>query len=303
MSAGTTPRLDTERFWSANQPGFRFTDEQPGTPEFFTAVERHRYELEPHIPEIVQFARWCNMDVLEVGCGIATDGINFARAGARYTGVDQSPAALTLAQRRFDLEGLTASFTESQANRLPFSDGSFDLVYSHGVIHHMEDTAGAIGEFRRVLRPSGTALVMVYHRSSFNYWVTIMGLRRALVALLLIPGVSRLIARITGERASVLEGHRALLHHHGLRYLTDCGLFLSNNTDGPGNPLSKVFTRKQAEALFVGFTSVSTAVRYLNLRIYPGSNVAGRSRIAVWQGHRWGWHLYVHAKKDSESQP
>jgi SAM-dependent methyltransferase len=293
VTASTTSRIDTERFWSANQPGFRFTDKQPGTPEFFTAVERHRYEIEPHIPEIVQFKHWRDMDVLEVGCGIATDGINFARAGTRYTGVDQSQTALDLAQRRFDLEGLTGSFTQSQANSLPFPDESFDLVYSHGVIHHIDDTTGAVNEFMRVLRPGGTALVMVYHRSSFNYWVTIMGVRRALAALLLIPGLSRLIARVTGERASVLNGHRALLRRHGLHYLTDSKLFLSNNTDGPGNPLSKVFTREQAEALFVGFTSVSTTVRYLNLRIYPGGDGAERSRIGVWLGHRWGWHLYV----------
>ncbi|MHB8490724.1 MAG: class I SAM-dependent methyltransferase [Solirubrobacteraceae bacterium] len=301
MSANTTPRLDTERFWSANQPGFRFTDEQPGTPEFFTAVERHRYEVEPHIPEIVQFARWRDRDVLEVGCGIATDGINFARTGARYTGTDQSASALALARRRFELEGLSASFVESQADHLPFADDTFDLVYSHGVIHHMEDTAGAVDDFMRVLRPGGTALVMVYHRSSFNYWVTILGVRRLLATVLLMPGLSRLVARATGERASVLDGHRALLRRHGLRYLLSSTLFLSNNTDGPGNPLSKVFTREQAEALFGGFASVSTAVRHLNLRIYPGGTVAARSRIAVWLGHRWGWHLYVRADKGSES--
>lgn len=302
MTAPVRSELDTERFWSANQPGFRFTRERPGSPEFFAAVERHRYELEPHIPEIVQFDRWRDRDVLEVGCGIATDGINFARAGARYTGTDQSTSALALARRRFDLEGLTASFVESQADLLPFADESFDLVFSHGVIHHMENTAGPVSEFHRVLRPGGTALTMIYHRRSFNYVVSIMIVRRLAIGLLLIPGMPRLIARLTGEQLGVLDGQRDLLRRQGWRYLTDRALFLSNNTDGPGNPLSKVFTHAQAEALFAGFAAVSAEVRYLNLRIYPWGVAAGRSRIAARLGSRWGWHLYVRAQKGRQSQ-
>lgn len=81
--------LTSEPFWSANQPGFRFTDHEPGTPEFYAEVEKHRYELEPHIAEIAQLERWRERDVLEVGCGIATDCVNFARAGGRYAGVDR----------------------------------------------------------------------------------------------------------------------------------------------------------------------------------------------------------------------
>src|ERR1700709_138864 len=100
----------TVEFWSANQPGFRFTDEQPGTAAFYAAVEQHRYTLEPHIREVVPFSAWAGRDVLEIGCGMATDGLQFARAGANYTGVDQSDSALALARRRFELEGRTGSF-------------------------------------------------------------------------------------------------------------------------------------------------------------------------------------------------
>lgn len=288
----------SEPFWSAAQPGFRFTDEPVGSPAFFAAVERHRYSLEPHIPEVVRFGDWAGCDVLEVGCGIATDGLQFLRAGARYTGFDQSPVALSLAQRRFELEGLEAQdLVQSTAVELPFADESFDLVFSHGVIHHIADTEAVVAEFERVLRPGGTALVMVYHRDSLNYYVNIMGLRRALAALLLIPGAPRLIARATGESEELLLDHRALLREHGVGYLLDRTLFLAHNTDGPGNPLSKVYSRAEVRKLFSDFATVDLAVRHLNLRVFPGGGRLAGLPAVERLGRRIGWHLYVAARK------
>jgi SAM-dependent methyltransferase len=289
--------LAREAFWTGYQPGFRFTGAEPGTPEFFRDVEEHRYSLEPHIPEVVQFERWAGRDVLEAGCGIATDGMRFARAGARYTGFDGSSTALSLARRRFEAAGVDARFEQGSVAALPFADESFDLVFSHGVIHHTQDTEQAVAEFHRVLRPGGTALVMLYHRGSLNYRFTILVVRRVLAALLLVPGAAGLVARATGEDPAVLEGHRALLREHGLRYLTDRGLFLSNNTDGPGNPLSKVYSRAEARRLFAAFDDVQTAVRFLNLRAYPGGERLAATRAARALERRIGWHLYVKATK------
>ena len=289
--------LRTEPFWSDNQPGFRFSSQPVGSPGFFADVEAHRYGLEPHVPEVVGFRAWRDRDVLEAGCGIATDGLQFARAGARYTGYDQSASALALARRRFQLEGREARFQQGSVTQLPFEDESFDLVFSHGVIHHLPDTAGAVREFRRVLRPGGTALVMLYHRRSLNYYVNILGIRRALAGALLLPRVPELVARATGERQEVLGGHRALLREHGLRYLTDTGLFLSNNTDGPGNPLSKVYSSAEARALFTGFEDVRTTVRFLNLRVVPGGDRVSATAVARRAERRLGWHLYVAGRK------
>ena len=297
-SASAFDRGTSEPFWSEAQPGFRFTDAEVGTPEFFAAVERHRYRLEPHIPEVVGFSDWAGSDVLEVGCGIATDGLQFLRAGARYTGLDQSPLALELARRRFELEGVAAEdLVQSTAVDLPFEDESFDLVFSHGVIHHIANTEGVVAEFERVLRPGGTVLVMVYHRNSFNYRVNIMLIRRLLAAALLIPGAAGAIARLTGESEELLLEHRELLRRHGLAYLRDRELFLANNTDGPGNPLSKVYSRDEVRRLFGPFESVDLAVRHLNLRVIPGGEALSALPSAESFGRRAGWHLYVRATK------
>ena len=284
-------------FWTDYQPGFRFTREPVGSPEFYAAVEEHRYRLEPAIREFAAFAETAGERVLEAGCGIATDGLQFARAGADYTGVDFSPTALELARRRFAQDGRRADFFASSITDLPFPDESFDLVYSNGVIHHMPEAEAAVAEFHRVLRPGGRAVVMVYHRNSLNYFWNIMVLRRTLLALLMVPGASDVVAKLTGEKREVLDGHRALLREHGLRYVTDPQLFLSNNTDGPGNPLSKVHTAHGARRLFARFSRVDTAVRFLNLRIYPGGERLQRTALGCRLERRIGWHLWIEAVK------
>lgn len=285
------------QFWTRYQPGMRFSSAESGTRAFYDEVEAHRYRLEPHIPEVVGFERWSGREVLEAGCGIATDGARFARAGARYTGFDFSPTALALAERRFALEGLHGRFVRGSVTELPFPDASFDLVYSHGVIHHLPGTRRAVEEFHRVLRPGGSALVMLYHRQSLNYWLNIMGARRILVGLLALPGGPGLVARATSEPREVLDGHRALLRRHGVRYLTDSRRFLSNNTDGPGNPLSKAYSRRQARELFQAFGDPLFLVRFLNLRVWPGGERLAARPLARRLERRVGWHLYVEVTK------
>ena len=290
--------VTTREFWSGYQPGFRFAREPVGTRAFFDEVTAYRDFIEPHIGEVVDFGRWRGRSVLEAGCGIGTDAVRFASAGAQYTGVDFSEPAVHLARRRFELEELPGRFLRSSVTSLPFPDDRFDLVFSHGVIHHLADTAGALREFHRVLKPGGIALVMVYHRRSLNYYVSIMTLRRALVAALLLPGAAALVARLTGEPEDVIRGHRELLAVHGLDYIRDAQLFLNHNTDGPGNPLAKVYSRAELGALAGEvFPSWRTEVRYLNLRLFPGGHRASRTSAARRLERRIGWHLYLEAVK------
>lgn len=298
-SVTSTNADDRAAFWRQYQPGMRSTEAEVGTPEFFAGVEAIRYRQEPHIAELVGFENWASADVLEVGCGIGTDGVRFASAGASYTGIDFSDVALDLARRQFELNGLSGQFLQVSLPNLPFADDSFDLVYSFGVLHHIPETDAAVAEIYRILRPGGHALVMLYNRHSVNYYVTIMTLRRLLAAVLLIPHGAEVVGRVTRERADVLEGHRELLRRHGWHYLADRDIFLSHNTDGPGNPLSKVYTRKEARRLFSRFRDVRSHVRYLNLRIYPGGERLARSRLGRSLERRLGWHLVIEATKPS----
>lgn len=154
-------------YWEAEPCGAKTAAAPFGTPEFFAQVEAERDRLEPYIHEFAEFSRWRGKDVLEVGVGLGTDFVRFARAGARAVGVDLTAAAVEAVRARLELEGLDGEVRVADAEALPFADASFDLVYSYGVLHHTPDTRRAVEEVRRVLRPGGEARVMLYSRRSW----------------------------------------------------------------------------------------------------------------------------------------
>ncbi|HEX8161956.1 MAG TPA: class I SAM-dependent methyltransferase [Pyrinomonadaceae bacterium] len=283
-------------FWQANPCGTKFADAPVGTRAFFERVEAHRYEKEWHIPAAAGFDGARGLRVLEIGCGLGTDGARFARAGAVYTGVDLTEAAVSLARRNFELQGLAGEFRTADAENLDFPDAAFDLVYSHGVLHHTPDTARAVGEVHRVLKPGGRAVVMLYHRDSYNYRVNISVLRRAGARLLRGESGLRVAHLLTKEPVESLREHAARIRDDERSYLSP-GEFLSRNTDGAGNPLTRVYSRGEARALFKDFAEVSLATHFLNKRWLPvlGGLLprAAEAKLAA----RWGWHLWVYAKK------
>jgi SAM-dependent methyltransferase len=161
-------------FWEADPCGSEHASAPEGSTEFFAQVEHERYQLEPYIAEYADFAGAQDRRVLEIGVGLGTDFVQFARAGARVTGVDLTEHAVALVRRRLELEGLPGEVQVADAERLPFEDDSFDRVYSWGVLHHTPDTARAIREAIRVLRPGGDLCVMLYARHSwvaYGMWV------------------------------------------------------------------------------------------------------------------------------------
>src|SRR6266849_983833 len=186
-------------FWQAHPCGVKFSDAEVGTREFFERIEAHRYSKEWHIPAAANFSGAKGLRVLEIGCGMGTDGAQFAKAGADYTGVDLTEAAIELSRKRFKLFGLRGDFRVADAENLDFADESFDLVYSHGVLHHTPEIAHAVSEIHRVLKPGGRAIVMLYHRDSYNYRVGIRVLRRAGSRLLKSESGIKLVHRLTGE--------------------------------------------------------------------------------------------------------
>jgi ubiquinone/menaquinone biosynthesis C-methylase UbiE len=283
-------------FWQANPCGVTFADAPPGTRRFYELVEEHRYTKEWHIPSAANFAGASGLKVLEIGCGLGTDGAQFAEAGADYTGVDLTDAAVELARKRFELFGLAGKFQMADAEDLDFAEESFDLVYSHGVLHHTPETAKAIREVYRVLRPGGRAMVMLYHRDSYNYRINISIFRRAGAQLLKWDKGVKLINKITGEPLDKLREHARLLKTEEQSYLQPAE-FLSQNTDGAGNPLARVYSRQEVRELFKEFSEVILKTYFLNKRWLPViGNILPRSlesRLAS----RWGWHLWIYAKK------
>ncbi len=125
-----------------------------------------RYSLEPFIEGFARFDGARDLDVLEIGVGLGADHQRFAQARARLTGIDLTDRAVEHTRRRCELFGLRCDLRVADAESLPFADQSFDWVYSWGVLHHTPDTEKAISEVFRVLKPGGTAKIMIYHKYS-----------------------------------------------------------------------------------------------------------------------------------------
>jgi ubiquinone/menaquinone biosynthesis C-methylase UbiE len=135
---------------------------------------RQRYELEPYIEPFADFTGCAGKRVLEIGVGLGADHQRFAQAGAQLSGIDLTERAVAHTRRRLELFGLQSALSVGDAENLPFAAAAFDVVYSWGVIHHSPDTPRAVAEIRRVLRPGGTARIMIYHKWSlvgYMLWV------------------------------------------------------------------------------------------------------------------------------------
>ena len=283
-------------FWQAHPCGTKFSDAEVGSREFFERVEAHRYTKESHIPDAADFAATKRLRVLEIGCGLGTDGLQFARAGADYTGVDLTEAAIDLARKNFEQRGLQGEFKVADAENLDFADSSFDLVYSHGVLHHTPDIARAVSEIHRVLKPEGRAIVMLYHRDSYNYRVGIRILRRAGSRLLKSESGIKLVHRMTGEPIDSLREHARIVKASTNGYLSS-DEFLSQSTDGAGNPLARVYSRREARQLFKGFREIKLRAYFLNKRFVPVIGNLLPKTIESALAARWGWHLWVYGTK------
>src|SRR5438105_3376862 len=113
-----------------------------GTREFFDEVERHRYqEYAPWMREVMGFDKFAGARLVEVGCGMGTDLLQFARSGAHVTGVDITPRSVDISRQHFRVFGMRGDFALTDAEHLPFSDNSFDVYYSNGVLHHTPETS------------------------------------------------------------------------------------------------------------------------------------------------------------------
>lgn len=232
-----------------------------------------RYRMEPYIFPFARFAEGTGKDVLEIGVGMGADHLEWARAQPRtLTGVDLTQRAVEFTRTRLDLNGFTSDVRTADAERLPFPDESFDIVYSWGVLHHSPDTPRAIDEVWRVLRPGGRASVMVYHRLS-------------------------LVGMLLWFRYALLAGRPA----------TTLDEIYSRHLESPG---TKAYTEEQGRELFSRFSAVRTSIELSNGDLLEGEagqrhpGAALRLARRTWPrglirrfGRRYGLFLLIEAVK------
>jgi SAM-dependent methyltransferase len=161
---------DVKNFWDSRPCNINHSKKELGSREYFDEVERKKLFVEPNILDFSQFEQYRGLRVLEVGCGIGTAAINFARHGADYTGFELSEKSLAMAQRRFEVYGFPGRFYQGNAETLDqyLPAGQYDLIYSWGVIHHSPEPKKIIEQIKNYLAPNGTFKLMLYAKNSWK---------------------------------------------------------------------------------------------------------------------------------------
>ena len=155
-------------YWNHRIHDLEMTDHPVGTKAFFDDLDDYRFDKLHYLPQLVDFASFRGQQLLEVGCGVGTDLVRFAKGGARVTGVDLAETAIGLARSNFALNGVAAEdLRVANGEALPYADATFDAVYGHGVIQYTSNAPQLIREMHRVLKPGGTGVFMVYNRVSW----------------------------------------------------------------------------------------------------------------------------------------
>ena len=165
-----------KEYWDQRPCNVRHSTQPVGTKRYFDEVEARKYFVEGHIPGFAEFERWRGKKVLEIGCGIGTDTINFARHGAQVTSVDLSERSMEIARQRTIVYGVEeqVQFYRGNAEELrsfvPVE--TYDLIYSFGVIHHTPHPERVMEELRHYAGPGTKVKIMVYHRRSWKVaWI------------------------------------------------------------------------------------------------------------------------------------
>jgi 2-polyprenyl-3-methyl-5-hydroxy-6-metoxy-1,4-benzoquinol methylase len=262
-------------YWNARPCNIRHSPRPIGTREYFDEVEARKYLVESHIPRFAEFPRWNGKKVLEIGCGIGTDTVNFARAGAAVTAVDLSEKSLQVARDRVGIFGL--------ADRVQFFQGSaeelssfvprepYDLIYSFGVIHHTPHPERVIDQMRAYAKTGTTIKIMVYNRRSWKVLGILLG------------------------------------YGHGQFWKLD-ELIARNSEAQTGCPVTYTYTPNQGRALLetAGFRVTDIAIDHIfpyRIRDYIAYRYVKEwyfrwmpAPLFRWMERHWGWHLCITAQ-------
>ena len=277
--SGHSAASSARAVWGASPAGTSFADGlTPGSPDFFDAVLSLRSTREmPWLRRLIPFRKLGNRDVLEVGCGAGYDAYEFLRHRARYVGVDITPENIDRTRSHLRSKGLVAmDLRVADAMDLPYADQSFDVVFSNGVLHHVEDTAGSLREAFRVLRPGGDLWITLYHRDSAFHWLTLY------LYLWILRGRRQSFASFD-EYLSTIEF-----------------------TTSSQRPVVRVFSRRQVDRMLcdAGFGQRRMCVRKLLREDLPSPRIlhglpwrAIPESVLDLFGTRFGWYVVAHARR------
>lgn len=293
MSDIERKQQDVREFWNQKPCDSEISDEDHSKRAYYEAIEQDRYTYQGHINDILNWIQWKDKAVLEVGTGVGTDARNIIRRGGRYHGINVDQGSVDATKKALGVFALEGNVTQCSATELFFPDNSIEVVYSFGVIHHIPDAEQAVTEITRVLKPGGKLLIMVYNRSSINYRLEILVLRKVFVRLLRIPGLIKLFG-LLGLPERKLRRHLEIFSADKNMSAAE---WLSRNTDGPDNPYSLVYGKDEIEKLLHAFEIKKNEVFYFDPRHWAFIGKLLPRSFVKFLGNHFGWHRVVYAVK------
>jgi 2-polyprenyl-3-methyl-5-hydroxy-6-metoxy-1,4-benzoquinol methylase len=268
-----TPVQNVKDYWNSRPCNIRHSTKPIGTREYFDEVEARKHFVEPHIPGFAEFERWKGKKVLEIGCGIGTAMINFAREGAQVTAVDLSDQSLELAKKRVQVYDVADRVTFYQANAEQLTEvvppEPYDLVYSFGVIHHTPHPEQVIEQIRSYVKPGSTVKIMVYYRYSWKVLWIILNYGKGQFWRM-----NELVARYSEAQE--------------------------------GCPVTYIYSKKEARELLKGFDVVDMQVDHIFPYYIPDYKQYKYTKVWYfrwmpqplfrWLEQHFGWHLCITAR-------
>ncbi|MEQ1645676.1 MAG: class I SAM-dependent methyltransferase [Pyrinomonadaceae bacterium] len=280
-----------QEFWQNNPCGAELVGDlndqtRAEYESFFGRYDEYRYAKEGHILRRLDAIDLTGKRVLEIGLGQGADGEQLVRRGAIYSGVDLTEEATSRTRMRFTLKDLPfEQIEQASALALPFDDGSFDIVFSHGVLHHIPEISQAQREIARVLKPGGRLVAMLYAKWSLNYLLSIAVVRRLGLAAIYAFGL---------RPGGIYDAHLENVKNVGLAGYLSMNNFINVSTDGPHNPYSKVYDVAEVERDFSDFEIVETRKEFMHAPPLPVSWMPLAGML--------GWHLWVQMRPRRSSE-
>jgi SAM-dependent methyltransferase len=269
-------------FWQKHPCGAELVgdldnEERQAYSDFFDRYDEYRYLTEPHILANLDQINFREKRVLEVGLGQGADSEQIARRDGIFSGVDLTDEAVKRTRMRFAIKDLPYDRIEqASALELPFPDDSFDIVFSHGVLHHIPEVRLAQSEIARVLRPDGRLIAMLYAKWSLNYLLSIFALRRLGLIALYMSGT---------KPGGIYGDHVENARKMGLGKYLAMDNFINVSTDGPFNPYSKVYGMADVRGDFPDFEIVRADKNFMHAPPLPVGWLPLSGLL--------GWHLWV----------
>ena len=278
-----------QNFWQHNPCGESLITASNADWElFFKEYDAYRYSTEGHILPELDKLNLKDKKVLEIGIGQAADSEKIIRLGGRWSGLDLTNEAVFRAKKRFSLKNIEYDdIKQGSALNIPYPDNTFDIIYSHGVLHHIPEIKKASSEILRVLKPNGRLVIMLYNKISLNYKLSICLIRRLFM-----------IGLFCGKnwiKSPLLKNHLENAKNEGLFNYLRNPRFLYANTDGPNNPYSKVYDKNLVKQDFPDFHFKNSHCHFLNIRHLPFLKIFPQT-ILRWLAAHYGWHLWVSLK-------